>query len=85
MYWISWNPSARGLPSCPSGATLRVRAIMGGGDVQVPDGWNVELASRAVIGGIGQHRPTATDDPYAPTLRIEAFTLMGGFGVTSGD
>jgi len=69
----------------PSGATLRVNAIMGGGDVQVPDGWNVELASKAIMGGVGAHRPSATEDPYAPTLRIEARAIMGGFGVTSGD
>lgn len=69
----------------PSGATLRVNAIMGGGDVQVPDGWNVELSSKALMGGAGAHRPLATDDPYAPTLRIEARAIMGGFGVTSGD
>ena len=75
----------RGATLDPSGATLRVRAIMGGGDVQVPDGWNVELHSKAIMGGAGMHRPTATDDPYAPTLRIEALAVMGGFGVTSGE
>jgi hypothetical protein len=69
----------------PSGATLRVRAITGGGDIKVPDGWNIELDSKALMGGVGAHRPDATDDPYAPTLRIEARALMGGFGVTSGD
>lgn len=69
----------------PSGATLRVRAITGGGDIKVPDGWNVELDSKSFMGGIGAHRPSATDDPYAPTLRIEARALMGGFGITSGD
>jgi hypothetical protein len=69
----------------PSGATLRVTAIMGGGDVQVPDGWNVELTSKAIMGGVHTDRPAASDDPYAPTLRIEARAVMGGFGVTSGD
>lgn len=69
----------------PSGATLRVTAIMGGGDVQVPDGWNVELTSKAIMGGVHSDRPNASDDPYAPTLRIEARAIMGGFGVTSGD
>jgi len=69
----------------PSGATLRVTAAMGGGDVQVPDGWNVELTSRAFMGGVRVDRRTATDDPYAPTLRIEARALMGGFGITDGE
>lgn len=69
----------------PSGATLRVTAAMGGGDVQVPDNWNVELTSRALMGGVRIDRRSATDDPYAPTLRIEARAIMGGFGITSGD
>ena len=75
----------RGATLDPSGATLRVRAIMGGGDIQVPDDWNVELSSKGLMGGAAVKRPNATDDPYAPTLRIEARTIMGGFGVTSGD
>ena len=69
----------------PSGATLKVRAVMGGGDVKVPDGWNVELSSKAIAGGVGVQRPNAVDDPYAPTLRVEALAIMGGFGVTGGD
>ena len=69
----------------PSGATLRVNAIMGGGEIKVPDGWNVELSSKAFMGGTAAHRPTASDDPYAPTLRIEGRALMGGFSVTSGE
>ncbi|MDA0351240.1 MAG: hypothetical protein O3A10_03380 [Chloroflexi bacterium] len=75
----------RGVTLDPSGATLRVRAIMGGGDIQVPDDWNIELTSKAIMGGAATHRPRASTDPYAPTLRIEARSLMGGFGVTSGD
>jgi len=69
----------------PGGATLRVRAIMGGGEVQVPDGWNVELTSKALLGGVGAHRPHGTDDPNAPTLRVEARAIFGGFGVMSED
>jgi hypothetical protein len=69
----------------PSGATLQVKAIMGGGDVIVPDGWNVELSSKSLMGGVGMRRPNATEDPYAPTLRVEARALMGGFGVSSPD
>jgi hypothetical protein len=69
----------------PGGATLRARAIMCGGEVQLPDGWNVELTSKALLGGVGAHRPHATDDPTAPTLRIEARAIFGGFGVIGGD
>ncbi len=75
----------RGATLDPSGATLRVRALSGGGDIKIPDSWNVELDSKAVMGGVGTQRPGATDDPYAPTLRIEVRALMGGFGITSGD
>ncbi len=69
----------------PSGATLRVTAVTGGGDIQVPDSWNVELSSKAIIGGVGLNRPHAVDDPYAPTLRVELRAIMGGIGVTSGE
>lgn len=69
----------------PSGATLRVTAVMGGGDVKVPDGWNVELTSKAIAGGVGINRPNAVDDPYAPTLRVEMRAIMGGLGITSGE
>ena len=75
----------RGATLDPSGATLRVTALMGGADIQVPDDWNVDLASTSIMGGAAVHRPNATNDPYAPTLRIEARAIMGGFGVTSGE
>ena len=66
----------------PDGGTLHVHTIMGGGDVKVPDDWNVELDSLALMGGAAQMRPNATSDPYAPALRIEARAIMGGFSVT---
>lgn len=75
----------RGATLDPSGATLNVRAVMGGGDIKVPDSWNIELNSVAAMGGAAQMRPNATSDPYAPTLRIEARAIMGGFSVTGQD
>ena len=69
----------------PAGATLTTWAIMGGGDIQVPDGWKVEVTSKACMGGTGVQRPHATEDPDAPTLRVQVRAIMGGFGITSGE
>jgi hypothetical protein len=69
----------------PEGATLTTWAIMGGGDIQVPDGWKVEVTSKACMGGTGVQRPHATEDPNAPTLRVKVRAIMGGVAITSGE
>lgn len=66
----------------PAGATLRVRAVFGGAQVVVPEAWIVESRLRG-IGGVGDGRPATERPQDAPVLRIEGFTLFGGFGVTS--
>jgi hypothetical protein len=66
----------------PAGATLRVRAFFGGGQIVVPADWRV-TTSVVGLGGVGDARggPTAAED--APTLAIEGFALFGGFGIQS--
>ncbi len=62
------------------GATLRLRAYMGGIDVIVPPGWRVEVAASAFMGGADNRTdPDAGSD--APLLLIEALAVMGGIAV----
>jgi hypothetical protein len=64
----------------PAGAQLTVRAIFGGGQILVPDGWRVESA----VGGIGalrDMRPASERATDAPRLAIDGVVLFGGFGI----
>ena len=63
---------------------ITVVAVMGGADIRVPDGVNVEVSDFAFMGGngtdIGDERP----DPGGPTLRINLISIMGGIDVKRG-
>ncbi len=72
----------RGATLDPSGATLRVRAVFGGGQIVVPGSWRVR-AHAVGIGGINDMRDQALVDDAAPVLTIEGVCVFGGFGVTS--
>jgi hypothetical protein len=66
----------------PGGATLKVRAIFGGGQVLVPADWKVVNRVQG-MGGISDARPVTGYAPDAPELVIEGMVLAGGFAVTS--
>lgn len=65
------------------GATLSLRAIMGGVDVLVPAGWRVEVAKSVVMGGITNRTDPDGVDPAAPLLLIDAAIVMGGIEIRS--
>ena len=66
----------------PGGATIRINALFGGGNLVVPAGWNIE--SKLVgIGGVGDARPKVERPDDAPTLRLEGTAIFGGWGITS--
>ncbi len=73
----------RGATLDPAGATLRVSTMFGGGNVVVPEGWNVDTKITACFGGAGDARPAVEREPDAPTLRLEGVVLFGGWGITS--
>jgi hypothetical protein len=60
--------------------TLTCFAIMGGVEIVVPDGVDVELSGLALMGGNEVHVP---EPPRAgaPLIRVRAFALMGGVEV----
>jgi hypothetical protein len=66
----------------PGGAHLQVKAVFGGGQILVPETWQVSL--RIVgLGGAGDTRPQAERPADAPQLTIEGTALFGGFGVAT--
>src|SRR6478736_8767695 len=66
----------------PEGATLRVRAVFGGGQILVPAGWRVVTSVRG-LGGISDSRPPQGRAEDAPELTIEGMVVAGGFAVMS--
>lgn len=66
----------------PAGATLHMNALFGGGNLIVPDTWNVET-SLVGIGGAGDARPKSERAADAPTLRIDGTAIFGGWGISS--
>ena len=66
----------------PMGATIEVNALFGGGNLVVPEDWNVET-SVSGIGGVGDGRPKHDRTANGPTIRVEGITLFGGWGISS--
>ena len=60
----------------PEGAHLRVTNLMGGIDIQVPEGWHVRLEGRAFMGA---NDTVGLGDPHGqPQLTVDCVTVMGG-------
>ena len=65
----------------PPGVTdLNVFCILGGVDIKVPPGLNVEVHGLPILGGVDDNtEPTGSPDD--PVLRIRAVTILGGLNV----
>ena len=66
----------------PEGATLRVRAVFGGGQILVPADWKVVSTVRGA-GGLQDIREAKGYAADGPELVIEGFLVAGGFSVSS--
>jgi hypothetical protein len=66
----------------PGGADLRIRGVFGGGQIVVPESWQVTVAMRG-LGGVGDARSSDDRPMDGPELRIDATLLFGGFGISS--
>ena len=66
----------------PAGATIHTSSLFGGGNLVVPEAWNVET-NVVGIGGVGDGRPKVERAADAPTLRLEGTAIFGGWGITS--
>lgn len=68
----------------PSGATLDLRAIMGGVQITVPSDWAVDAEITRVAGGIDLEVTPVDDLPAdAPKLHVRAAACMGGGRITT--
>jgi hypothetical protein len=63
---------------------ITVFSLMGGGEVRVPDGLNVEVSDFAFMGGNDAKIGDYTPDPGGPTVRIRMISIMGGSEVKRG-
>lgn len=63
---------------------IRIVSIMGGSNVRVPDGLNVEVSETAIMGGNTVKLGDATPNPGGPVLHLRLFSLMGGTDVKRG-
>lgn len=73
----------RGATLDPAGAHLRVMAVMGGGEIIVPEGWVVRTSLTGFAGAVGDARPPRDRPADAPVLEISGRLIMAGFAITS--
>jgi uncharacterized protein DUF1707 len=63
---------------------LTVVSIMGGGDIYVPEGMDVEVSEFALMGGNGVDLGARRRHPGAPRIHIRLVSIMGGTDVKRG-
>jgi hypothetical protein len=63
---------------------ITVIAIMGGSEIRVPEGLNVELSEFAFMGGNDANLGDPQPDPGGPTLHLRMISVMGGSSVKRG-
>jgi hypothetical protein len=63
---------------------MTVFALMGGADIRVPEGLNVELSEFAFMGGNSSTLGTERPDPGGPVLHLRVISIMGGTDVKRG-
>ena len=63
---------------------LSMYSIMGGGEIRVPQGVNVQVSNFALMGGNSVELGDEVAPPGAPTIRIRLVSIMGGSDVTRG-
>ena len=61
--------------------TITIFSVMGGTDVYVPEGIEVDLGGLAIMGGNDEHGHDLPPRPGTPLIRLRMFTLMGGTDV----
>lgn len=62
------------------GAHLSVHSLFGGIAIRVPPGWRVDSNVSSFGGGVAIGVPEP-EDPTAPTLTLDGFSLFGGIAV----
>jgi hypothetical protein len=60
---------------------IRVFTIMGGIEILVPPGLEVDVSGMAVMGAFDEERDPAPVTPGGPVVRVTGFALMAGVDV----
>jgi len=63
---------------------LNMYSIMGGGEIRVPHGVDVQVSNFALMGGNGVELGDEVAPPGAPTVHIRLVSIMGGSDVARG-
>ena len=63
---------------------LNMYSIMGGGEIRVPHGVDVQVSNFALMGGNGVKLGDEVAPPGAPTIHIRVVSIMGGSDVARG-
>jgi hypothetical protein len=63
---------------------LNVYSIMGGGEVRVPHGVEVQVTNFALMGGNGVDLGDEVTPPGGPIISIRLVSVLGGTGVLRG-
>jgi len=61
----------------PDGAVMEITAIFGGIELRIPDGWDVEVSSTALFGGVENKYRSENSGEDKP-VRINAVAIFGG-------
>lgn len=61
--------------------TVTVTAVMGGVEISVPEGVEVDLGGFSLMGGVAHEGRDVPPRPGTPLLLVRAFTFMGGVEV----
>jgi hypothetical protein len=72
----------RGAVLAPGGATLRIQAFNGGGQILIPASWRLDTKVMG-LGGVADARPRIDHPVDAPTLSIQGSVMVGGCGIAS--
>jgi Domain of unknown function (DUF1707) len=62
---------------------LTLYTVLGGADIKVPEGVDLEVGGFSLLGGKDVRGGTRPLGPGAPKLTIRAFTFLGGVSVTT--
>lgn len=66
----------------PPGTTeVSIFSLMGGVDIIIPPGVNVDVSGFAIMGGFDDHSFHDQEYPGAPTLKIRGFAFMAGVDI----
>ena len=63
---------------------ITVFSLLGGAEVSVPDGLNVEVSQFALLGGNDVELGPSHPDPGGPVVRIRMISILGGSDVQRG-